>query len=82
MLKDVITIFYAPLATVYKAANIADSLGDLQNFINDLIRTVEQVDARTLLLTFQRPCSYNTVFSRDGRSAEDGADIHRSGPEA
>lgn len=44
LLKDVITIFYAPLATVYKAANIADSLGDLQTFINDLIRTVEQVD--------------------------------------
>ncbi|KAF8463763.1 hypothetical protein JB92DRAFT_3086290 [Gautieria morchelliformis] len=44
LLKDIITIFYAPLAQVYKAASIADSLGDLQNFINDLIRTVEQVD--------------------------------------
>jgi len=27
---------------VYKAASIADSLGDFQNFVNDLIRTVEQ----------------------------------------
>ncbi|KAG8747522.1 hypothetical protein FRC10_000658 [Ceratobasidium sp. 414] len=44
LLKDIITIFYTPLAQVYKAASIADSLGDLQNFINDLIRTVEQVD--------------------------------------
>ncbi|GLB33834.1 putative PX-associated protein [Lyophyllum shimeji] len=43
LLKDIITIFYAPLAQVYRAASIADSLSDLQNFINDLIKTVEQV---------------------------------------
>lgn len=36
-----VTIFYSPLAQVYKAANIADSLSDLQTFVNDLIRTVE-----------------------------------------
>lgn len=39
-----LTIFYTPLAQVYRAANIADSLNDLQNFISDLIRTVEAVD--------------------------------------
>ncbi|KAF9453006.1 hypothetical protein P691DRAFT_659540 [Macrolepiota fuliginosa MF-IS2] len=44
LLKDIITIFYSPLAQVYRAASIADSLGDLQNFINDLIKTVEQVE--------------------------------------
>ncbi|PIL37165.1 hypothetical protein GSI_00857 [Ganoderma sinense ZZ0214-1] len=44
LLKDIITIFYAPLAQVYRAASIADSLGDLQNFMNDLIRTVEQTE--------------------------------------
>ncbi|TFK75886.1 hypothetical protein BDN72DRAFT_831324 [Pluteus cervinus] len=44
LLKDMITIFYSPLAQVYRAASIADSLSDLQNFINDLIRTVEQVE--------------------------------------
>ncbi|KAH7929468.1 hypothetical protein BV22DRAFT_128309 [Leucogyrophana mollusca] len=44
LLKDIITIFYAPLAQVYRAASIADSLGDMQNFINDLIRTVEQTE--------------------------------------
>ena len=44
LLKDIITIFYSPLAQVYKAASIADSLSDLQNFINDLIKTVEQVE--------------------------------------
>jgi len=48
LLKDIITIFYAPLATVYKAASIADSLGDLQNFMNDMIRTIEQVDESKL----------------------------------
>ncbi|KAF7301685.1 PX-domain-containing protein [Mycena indigotica] len=42
LLKDIITIFYTPLAQVYRAASIADSLGDLQSFINDLIKTVEQ----------------------------------------
>ncbi len=46
LLKDIITIFYSPLAQVYKAASIADSIGDLQNFINDLIRTVEAVEER------------------------------------
>ncbi|KAF9009065.1 hypothetical protein BDQ17DRAFT_1539434 [Cyathus striatus] len=44
LLKDIITIFYSPLAQVYRAASIADSLGDLQNFINDLIKTVEHVE--------------------------------------
>ena len=47
-MKDIITIFYAPLAQVYRAASIADSLGDLQNFMNDLIRTVEQTEECTL----------------------------------
>ncbi|SCZ88744.1 BZ3500_MvSof-1268-A1-R1_Chr10-3g03075 [Microbotryum saponariae] len=41
LLKDIVTIFYEPLAKVYKAANIADSLSDLQTFLNDLIKTVE-----------------------------------------
>lgn len=44
LFKDIITIFYAPLATVYKAASIADAVGDLQTFLNDMIRTVEQVE--------------------------------------
>jgi len=48
LLKDIITIFYAPLAQVYRAASIADSLNDLQSFINDLIKTVEQVEEREL----------------------------------
>jgi Domain of unknown function in PX-proteins (DUF3818) len=43
-MKDIITIFYSPLAQVYRAASIADSISDLQNFVNDLIRTVEAIE--------------------------------------
>ncbi|KAJ8292902.1 PX domain-containing protein [Rhodotorula toruloides] len=48
LLKDIVTIFYEPLARVYKAANIADSLSDLQAFINDLIKTVEYAEDANL----------------------------------
>lgn len=48
LLKDIITIFYEPLAKVYKAANIADSISDLQAFMTDLIKTVEQVEAANI----------------------------------
>ena len=44
LFKDIVTIFYEPLAKVYKAANIADSLSDLQTFLNDLIKTVESAE--------------------------------------
>ncbi|EIN10638.1 hypothetical protein PUNSTDRAFT_142609 [Punctularia strigosozonata HHB-11173 SS5] len=44
LLKDIVTIFYSPLAQVYKAANIADSVSDLQAFVTDLIKTVEQAE--------------------------------------
>lgn len=51
LVKDIITIFYAPLAQVYRAANVGDALGDLQVFITDLIKTIEENQARTY------PCS-------------------------
>lgn len=44
LLKDIVTIFYSPLMQVYKAANISDSLGDLQKWIDDLIKTVERAE--------------------------------------
>ncbi|KAG2118724.1 uncharacterized protein F5147DRAFT_666518 [Suillus discolor] len=44
LLKDIISIFYAPLAQVYRAANIGNSVSDLQNFITDLIRVVEATE--------------------------------------
>ncbi len=46
LMKDIITIFYSPLAQVYRAASIADSISDLQSFINDLIKTVEATEER------------------------------------
>ncbi|GAA5856145.1 hypothetical protein JCM8547_003002 [Rhodosporidiobolus lusitaniae] len=49
LLKDIVTIFYEPLAKVYKAANIADSLSDLQTFINDLIKTIEAAEDANLV---------------------------------
>ena len=52
-----ITIFYAPLATVYKAAIISDSLADLQSFFNDLIRTVEQLEDREFNISAIDHCS-------------------------
>lgn len=42
------TIFYEPLAKVYKAANIADSISDFQGFVNDLIKTVEYAEEANL----------------------------------
>ncbi|GAA5841301.1 hypothetical protein JCM11251_001619 [Rhodosporidiobolus azoricus] len=48
LLKDIVTIFYEPLAKVYKAANIADSLSDFQAFLNDLIKTVEFAEEANL----------------------------------
>ncbi|GAA5977052.1 hypothetical protein JCM10908_004837 [Rhodotorula pacifica] len=48
LLKDIVTIFYEPLAKVYKAANIADSISDFQGFVNDLIKTVEFAEEANL----------------------------------
>ena len=87
LLKDIITIFYTPLAQVYKAASIADSVGDMQNFLNDMIRTVEQVEECERFI----PCSLDRTFpsiadallyiSSESRGpATDGTDLHRSGP--
>ncbi|KAG2156083.1 hypothetical protein DEU56DRAFT_765475 [Suillus clintonianus] len=47
LLKEIISIFYAPLAQVYKAANIGNSVSDLQNFITDLIKVVEATEEMT-----------------------------------
>ncbi|KAF9906801.1 hypothetical protein BX616_000620 [Lobosporangium transversale] len=44
ILKEAIAIFYEPLVKVYKAANVADSLMDVKNFADELIKTVEQAE--------------------------------------
>jgi len=62
-LKDIVTIFYEPLAKVYKAANIADSLSDLQTFLNDLIKTVESAEEGE----FPPSLSWTVLFTRNFR---------------
>ncbi|KAG0047276.1 hypothetical protein BGZ83_007645 [Gryganskiella cystojenkinii] len=42
--KEVIAIFYQPLVKVYKSANVADSLMDVRDFTDELIKIVEQAD--------------------------------------
>ncbi|KAF9358079.1 hypothetical protein BGX34_009066 [Mortierella sp. NVP85] len=44
ILKELISIFYKPLLEVYKAANVADSLMDFKDFLDELIKIVEQAD--------------------------------------
>ncbi|KAF9109728.1 hypothetical protein BGX27_007262 [Mortierella sp. AM989] len=44
ILKEVIAIFYQPLVKVYKAANVADSLMDVRNFIDELLKIIEQAE--------------------------------------
>ncbi|KAF9912390.1 hypothetical protein EC991_011082 [Linnemannia zychae] len=43
--KELISIFYEPLVKVYKSANVADSLMDVKDFADELIKIVEQADA-------------------------------------
>ncbi|KAI8601259.1 hypothetical protein EDD21DRAFT_112260 [Dissophora ornata] len=43
--KELISIFYEPLVAVYKSANVADSLMDVKDFVDELIKIVEQADA-------------------------------------
>lgn len=43
--KELIAIFYEPLVKVYKSANVADSLMDVKDFADELIKIVEQADA-------------------------------------
>ncbi|KAG0328116.1 hypothetical protein BG000_000640 [Podila horticola] len=44
ILKEVIAIFYQPLVKVYKSANVADSLFDVKDFADELIKIVEQAE--------------------------------------
>ncbi|GAB5586641.1 hypothetical protein Unana1_01541 [Umbelopsis nana] len=53
LLKDIFAIFYQPLAQVYKAANIGDSILELSAFIDDLIVFVEQIDVDDVRNTVQ-----------------------------
>lgn len=48
LLKDIVGIFYEPLARVYKAANIHNSINDLSQFVDDMIVTVKDAEEQDL----------------------------------
>lgn len=41
LMKDLFAIFYEPLAEVYKAANIGETIGHVSHFIDDLIEIID-----------------------------------------
>ncbi|CAG8526175.1 2631_t:CDS:10 [Paraglomus occultum] len=49
LLRDIIATFYEPLAKVYKAANVGESLADVSLFIDDLIEVVKDINDKGLL---------------------------------
>ncbi|KAI7884733.1 uncharacterized protein EV154DRAFT_522072 [Mucor mucedo] len=53
IIKDLFAIFYEPLAQVYKAANIGDSIGHVAGFINDLIAIIDKLDVEDATNTAQ-----------------------------
>lgn len=48
LLKDIVAIFYEPLARVYKAASIHNSIMDFSRFAEDCIQTVKDADEQDL----------------------------------
>lgn len=46
LLRDIVSIFYEPLARVYKAANVADKINDFSAFLDDLIATVNKANSQ------------------------------------
>jgi Domain of unknown function in PX-proteins (DUF3818) len=44
LLRDMITIFYEPLAKVYKTANVYNSVMDFKEFIDDIIEVVQKAE--------------------------------------
>ncbi|CCG81519.1 PX domain protein [Taphrina deformans PYCC 5710] len=48
LLKDIVGIFYEPLARVYKAASIHNSIMDFSKFVDDTIQTVNKAEEQDL----------------------------------
>lgn len=48
LFKEIFTAFYEPLARVYKAANVYNSVSDFSNFADDLIQVVEKAESDEL----------------------------------
>ncbi|ORY82662.1 hypothetical protein BCR37DRAFT_379682 [Protomyces lactucae-debilis] len=50
LMKDIVTIFYEPLARVYKAASVHNSIMDFSRFADDTIATVAAAQAQEATL--------------------------------
>ncbi|KAI8067136.1 hypothetical protein BC940DRAFT_274346 [Gongronella butleri] len=48
LIKDLVAIFYQPLAQVYKSANIGDAITDTSAFLDDLIKLLDSLDVRNV----------------------------------
>lgn len=48
LLKDIVAIFYEPLARVYKAASIHNSVMDFSRFFDDCVQTVNKAEDQDL----------------------------------
>jgi len=53
LMKDMFAVFYEPLAEVYKAANISDMIGQLSDFIDDLLKIVDHINVQDATNTHQ-----------------------------
>jgi len=53
IVKDLFAMFYEPLAQVYKAANVGDSIGQVSGFIDDLISIIDNLDVEDVTNTVQ-----------------------------
>ncbi|CAJ0748352.1 7546_t:CDS:10 [Entrophospora sp. SA101] len=62
LIKDIIAIFYEPLAKIYKAANIGDSLTDVSGFIDELIILVDQIDQKVTKMASSKFSSSDSII--------------------
>lgn len=53
LMKDLFAIFYEPLAEVYKAANIGDTIGHISHFVDDLIQLIDHLNVQDATNTAQ-----------------------------
>ena len=49
LLRDMVTILYEPLAKVYKAANVYNSVMDFKEFADDVIEVVKKAEQQGIL---------------------------------
>lgn len=53
LMKDILSVFYEPLAQVYKDANIADFVLKISTFVDDLISVIQKVNSGEIEENFE-----------------------------